>query len=239
MPSRLGNGNRLLAGLSDFESEHLLRHMTEVSLVQGQTLWNKGNPIDAAYFPETCMISISALINDHDRVDVAAIGNEGVVGLPMLFSPDRSSCSAVVQVPGRAARIDAWALREEAAHEGPLQQLLQRYAQAFMTQISQTSACAHSHRAQQRLARWLLTAQDCAGRSEFPLTHDFLAQALGVRRATVTEVAGAFQAAGLIRYRRGAIVILDRAGLRHASCSCYRVVQDEFDRLFGVVTNAA
>jgi CRP-like cAMP-binding protein len=118
--------------------------------------------------------------------------------------------------------------------EGPLHRLLQLYVQAFMTQVSQATACNRLHRVDQRLARWLLTAQDRVGRAEFPMTHEFMAQILGVRRATITEVAGSFHENGLVRCRRGAVAILDRGGLRRTACDCYRIVQEEFDRLLSV-----
>lgn len=228
------HANRLLAALPEAEYQRLLPYLTTVSLAQRQTLWSPRAPIEAAYFPCTAMASISVVAEDDEPVEVAAIGNEGVVGLPLFLGSDSSPSGAFVQVPGEAIRMDAEVFRQESMQEGALHRILQFYAQAFMTQVSQSTACTRLHRVEQRLARWLLTAQDRVGRGEFPMTHEFMAQILGVRRATVTEIAGEFQETGLVRYRRGAVAILDRSGLRRASCNCYRVVQEEFDRLLSV-----
>jgi CRP-like cAMP-binding protein len=234
MSRYLPNGNRLLAALPDPEYQRLLPYLSPLTLAQRQTLWNPRTRIDAVYFPCTAMASISAFAEGGDPVEVAAIGNEGVVGLPLFLGSDSSPSGAFVQVPGEAVRMDAEVFRQESMQEGPLHRILQLYVQAFMTQVSQSTACTRLHRVDQRLARWLLTAQDRVGRGEFPMTHEFMAQILGVRRATVTEVAGEFQESGLVRCRRGAVTILDRAGLRRTCCDCYRVVQEEFDRLFSL-----
>ena len=226
--------NRLLAALPDADYARLLPYLTTVSLAQREPLWTPRAPIQAAYFPCTAMASISAFVENGEPVEVAAVGNEGVVGLPLFLGSDTSPSSALVQVPGEAIRMDAEVFRQESVQEGPLHRILQLYAQAYMTQMAQTTACTRLHRVDQRLARWLLTAQDRVGRGEFPMTHEFLAQILGVRRATITEVAGEFQETGLVRCRRGAVAILDRGGLRRAACDCYRVVRDEFDRLLNM-----
>ncbi len=223
--------NRLLAALPEAEHQRLLPYLSTVTLVQRQILWAPRTRIEAAYFPCTAMASISAFVEGSEPVEVAAIGNEGVVGLPLFLGSDVSPSGALVQVPGEAIRLDAEVFREEIGQEGALYRLLQCYAQAYMNQVTQSTACTRLHRVQQRLARWLLTAQDRIGRGEFPMTHEYMAQILGVRRATVTEVAGEFQESGLVRYRRGAVAILDRGGLRRASCDCYRVVREDFDRL--------
>jgi CRP-like cAMP-binding protein len=226
------HSNRLLAALPDAEFQRLLPYLSPVTLAQRDTLWSPRKPIEAAYFPCTAMASISASVDGGGQpVEVAAIGNEGVVGLPLFLGSNTSPSSAFVQVPGEAIRMDAEVFRQESMHAGPLHRLLQLYAQAFVTQISQSTACTRLHRVEHRLARWLLTAQDRVGGAEFPMTHEFMAQILGVRRATITEVAGEFQANGLVRCRRGVVAILDRDGLRQVSCDCYRVVQEEFDRL--------
>ena len=234
MSHQASNTNRLLAALPDTEYRRLLPYLSTVALAQRQTLWAPRAPIVAVYFPCTAMASISAFAEEGEPVEVAAIGNEGMVGLPLFLGSNTSPSGAFVQVPGEAIRMDAEVFRQESMQEGPLYRILQFYTQAFMTQVSQSTACTRLHRVDQRLARWLLTAQDRVGRGEFPMTHEFMAQILGVRRATITQIAGEFQEAGIVRYRRGAVAILDRGGLRRASCDCYRVVQEEFDRLLSM-----
>jgi CRP-like cAMP-binding protein len=164
-------------------------------------------------------------------VEVGTVGNEGMLGLPVFLGADSSPGAAFCQVPGRALRMPAEALRAAASVEGPLRDLLQRYAQALMDQIAQSAACNRAHSTEERLCRWLLMTHDRVGADRFPLTQEFLGQMLGVRRAGVSATASILQRAGFIRYSRGTITITDRAGLESASCGCYRVVRDEFDRL--------
>ena len=158
---------------------------------------------------------------------------EILVGLPVYLGARSHTGTALAQIPGRAYRMEAEAFRRESQH-GRLRELLQRYTLGFMTQVSQGTACNRAHSAEQRLARWLLVVHDRVGREEFPLTQEFMGQMLGVRRATVSETAGALQSAGLIRYRRGQLRVENRPGLEQASCECYRIVRSEFERLLGV-----
>jgi CRP-like cAMP-binding protein len=157
-----------------------------------------------------------------------------MAGVPLLLGSDRSIGRAVVQIAGTAERMDGAVLQREAARHDHFRRLLHLYTLAFLTQISQSTACNRLHPAERRLARWLLICRDRVGRDDVPITHETMAMMLGVRRATVTEAAGALQRAGMIRYRRGLVSIVDRKRLETASCECYQVVRAEFDRLLGV-----
>jgi CRP-like cAMP-binding protein len=231
------NRNRLLSALPRKDFARLRRgHLTTVTLERKDPVWEPNQTIEVVYFPLDAVVSVLA-VADSGVVEVATIGNEGVVGLPVFLGAERSPGRAFCQVPGRAERLAAQVFLREARKAGALRRLLQLYTQGFMVQVSQATVCNRLHSAEQRLARWLLIVADRVGREEFPLTHEFMAQMLGVRRATVTETAGALQRASLIRYRRGAITIRDRTGLEQAACECYRIVRDEFDRLLPVGPN--
>jgi CRP-like cAMP-binding protein len=230
----LPNRNRLLSALPPKDFGRLRRgRMTTVTMKQRDSVWQPNQPIEAVYFPLDAVVSVLA-VADGGVVEVATIGNEGVVGLPVFLGAQSSPGMAFCQVAGRAERLAANAFLREAHRDGALRRLLQLYSQGFMVQVSQATVCNRLHSAERRLARWLLVVADRVGRKEFPLTHEFMAQMLGVRRATVTDTAGALQRANLIRYRRGAITIRDRRGLERAACECYRIVRDEFDRLLPV-----
>lgn len=188
-------------------------------------------PIEYAYFPLDCVISIVGVMSDGSAVESATVGNEGVVGIPLFLGTDRSSQQAFCQVPGDTARIPGSAFRKLLETSVPFRTTVARYTQALFTQVSQTSACNRLHAVRPRAARWLLQTHDRVGRDDFNLTQLFLAQMLGVRRATVTEVAGELQKAGLIRYSYGEITIIDRVGLETVACECYRIIDSEFARL--------
>ena len=190
--------------------------------------------IEAVYFPLDAMISVSAADETGEGVEVGSIGCEGMVGLPVLFGAGRSTSGAVVQIAGEAERMDPANLQREASRNPTFQRLLHLYAQGFLTQVAQSSACNRLHQAEERLARWLLICRDRIGRDEIPITQETIALMLGLRRATVTEAAGTLQRQGMIRYRRGIISIVDRQRLEAASCECYAIVRTEFDRLLGV-----
>ena len=164
-------------------------------------------------------------------LEVGIIGNEGLVGTPVFLGSDRSPTKAIVQIPGEALRMEAKVFQKEMGRGGPLHGLVQRYTQAMINQISQSIVCNHRHSVEKRMCRWLLMSHDRAGADEFPLTHEFLAQMLGVCRPTVTAVAGTLQKAGLINYHRGRITIIDQKGLKAATCECYEVIAKELERL--------
>jgi CRP-like cAMP-binding protein len=224
--------NRLLAALGQEEYQRLSSHLTRVELKAKFTFWTPNQPVEAVYFPVDLVTSILAL-TDSGPIEVGTVGNEGVVGLPLFLGSASFAGTALVQIPGGAERMDSQIFRQ-VTQSGRLRDLMQRYTLAFMTQVSQGTACNRAHSAEQRLARWLLIVNDRVGRDEFPLTQEFMSQMLGVRRATVSETAAGLQRAGLIKYGRGVMRIQNRARLEQAACECYRIVRDEFERLLGV-----
>ncbi|HEX5574944.1 MAG TPA: Crp/Fnr family transcriptional regulator [Gemmatimonadales bacterium] len=227
------NANQLLAALPPEDYARLRPELATVAMKLKQILWEPNRPIEAVYFPIDAVSSILALTDGH-TVEVGTIGNEGFVGLPVFLGATTSPGRAMVQVAGQGERLDIAVFRREAHREGRLRQLLERYTQAFMTQVSQSTACNRAHSVQQRLARWLLIVRDRVKRNEFPLTHEFLGQMLGVRRATVSETAAALQRLKLIGYHRGVITIRNGRGLERAACECYGIVRQEFERLLGI-----
>jgi CRP-like cAMP-binding protein len=226
--------NHLLAVLPANEYLELRPLLTSVRLAARARLALPNRQIEAVYFPLDAVVSMSAAGDAGETVEVGSIGCEGMVGLPVFFGGGCSTCGAMVQIAGDAERMEASALQREAARSAGLRRLLNLYAQAFMSQVAQSTACNRLHPAEQRLARWLLICRDRIGRDDVPITHEAMAMMLGVRRATVTEAAGTLQRHGLIRYRRGVITIADRQRLEAASCECYAIVRMEFDRLLGV-----
>ncbi|HEX6909164.1 MAG TPA: Crp/Fnr family transcriptional regulator [Longimicrobium sp.] len=225
--------NRILTALPPDELARIEPALEWVELPLRKVVIDPNRPIRHVYFVEEGVVSMLGVMEDGTAVETATIGREGMVGLPLFLGTDRMAAQAFTQVSGHAYRMEADAFREELARDGTLPVLLGRYTQAILTLVSQNSACNRVHTAEQRCARWLLLTADRAGRETVDLTHLFLSQMLGVRRATVTEIAGGLQARGLIDYSRGRITIVDRAGLVAASCECYRVVLSEFDRLLG------
>jgi CRP-like cAMP-binding protein len=201
-------------------------------LERRHSVWRPNQPIEAVYFPIDAVVSVLA-VAEGGVVEVGTIGEEGVVGLPVFLGAGTSPGTAFCQVPGRAQRLAVKVFLREARRDGALRRRLELYTQGFMVQVSQSTVCNRLHSSDQRLARWLLTVADRVGRESFPLTHEFMAQMLGVRRATVTVTAGLLQRASLITYSRGMVTIRNHRGLEHAACECYRIVRHEFDRLLG------
>jgi CRP-like cAMP-binding protein len=222
-------GNRLLAALTPRDYKRLAVFLTAVPLEHGAVLHEPGEVIQHAYFPESGLVSFLALMEEGATVESGMVGKDGFVGHPVLLEGQFSPFRAVVQIPGAARRMEVAALRAELNRGGRLARLLARYLGAFLTQLGQTAACNGRHTVVKRCCRWLLGVHDRIGADEFPLTHEFLAAMLGVRRTGVTEVAGALQRAGLIRYRRGRVTILDRPGLEAAACCCYPVIRQAHD----------
>jgi len=198
-----------------------------------QVLYEPRSPIDHAYFPTRGVLSAIIVMEDGNSIEVATVGREGVVGLPVFLGPVTSSNQVIVQVAGSALRIKGDALKGEADRDGPLRRVLLGYQGAFLAQVGQGVACNGLHTVLQRCCRWLLMTQDRLQADVLPLTHEFLGIMLGVRRATVSEVLEPLQDDGLVRARRGKITVLDRPGLEAACCECYRTVNDEFGRLLG------
>ena len=226
--------NHLLAVIPASEFRELKAHLTTVDLRAKDRLAEPNRAIEAVYFPHDAVLSMAAVNRDEEAVEVGSVGCEGMTGLAVLLGAEQSTSRVVVQVGGQAERMDADVLQREALRNEHFRRLLHLYVQAFMTQIAQSTACNRLHEAEQRLARWLLICRDRVGRDEMPITQETMAVMLGVRRATVTEAASALQREGLIRYRRGVVAIVDRPGLEAATCECYGIVREEFDRLLGV-----
>ena len=226
--------NRLLDALPAAENERLMPLLKPVFIDVRTVLFEPGEIILAVDFPVNCVVSLVAPLGDGAAVEVATVGNEGIVGVPLVIGGSLS-VRAICSVAGWAQRVDVSNVLSEVERDGPLRAVVDDYLLAVFGQISQAAACNRLHSTEERLSRWLLTTHDRVGIDEFPITHDFLAGMLGARRATLTLSAGALQAAGLIRYHRGQVTIVDRVGLEGASCECYRVIQRSLD---GVVQRA-
>jgi CRP-like cAMP-binding protein len=222
--------NRILAGLPPTESARLGRYLKPVILRFGQVLYEPGRAISHVYFPVDSLISLLTCVDRRRSLEVGMVGNEGMAGMPFILGMGVSGVRALVQGEGHALQIAAGPFRLEFDRCPTLQSALYRYMYALMAQISQTAACNRFHEAEPRLARWLLMTRDRVMSDDFPLTHEFLAHMLGMRREGVTAAASAFKRQRLIRYERGKIQILDVKGLRVASCSCYQIVQTAFRR---------
>ena len=227
--------NHLLAALPAPDFEQLAPHLELVQLALGQTLYDPGTQMRHAYFPTTSIVSLHYVTETGASAETAGVGKEGVVGVALFMGGDTTSSSAVVQTAGQAYRLDRHVLKEQFDKGGALQRLFLRYAQALMTQMAQTATCNRYHSVEQQLCRWLLLTQDRLPDRELVMTQELVASMLGVRRESVTDAAGHLQSLGYIRYRRGHIGVLDRAGLESAACECYGVVKKELDRLLSDV----
>lgn len=225
-------GNRLLAALPGRDYKRIAGGLETVSLTLKQVLYDRSSPAKFVYFPLNAIVSLVARMSNGDIIEVATIGKEGMVGLPLFLRADNTALAAFVQIEGQALRLKAKDFRAELKRHSRFTDVLFRYTQAFLVQIAQAGACSQLHTVQQRCARWLLMCNERVGSDEFMLTQEFLCQMLGVRRATVSEVASALQEAGLLRYTRGRMTILNRAALEDISCECYRVIRSEYDRAF-------
>lgn len=225
--------NNLLAALPPEDLARLRPDLQRVELPFNHTLHVADSIVDAVLFPEAGMVSLLATLDGGEQVEVGIAGREGLVGLSLVFSDDRSLVETRVQAEGTALRLGAPAFRAEMARGAALRRLLLRYALAFHAQVTLTAACNTHHAIEQRLARWMLIAHDRAEGDDFPMTHEFISLMLGVRRPGVTIAAGMLQKAGLINYARGRIAITDRPGLEAATCECYHTTRREFARLLG------
>jgi CRP-like cAMP-binding protein len=226
--------NRLLAALPDAEYQRLIPHLEHVSLSLKQVLYEVGEPIEYVYFPHQSIVSALSTMEDGSMVEVGLVGNDGVIGIPAALGDNITATTAMVQVPDSAMRMKASLLKSEFQRGGSLQSLLLRYMQAQHAFVSQNAACNRLHYLEGRLARWLLLVCDRLESNELPLTHEFMAQMLGVRRAGVTEAANMLQHSGLIRYTRGKVTILNRQELEAASCECYEIIKGEYARLLSM-----
>ena len=230
--------NRLLSCLPQGEYKKILQHCKTVELVFGSTLCEPDQPYEYAYFPLSGFISLVTTLAAHQPLEMGLIGNEGMLGATLLLDTDRTPMRAVVQGAGTALQIDAHELQQQLLDCPILMKILQRYLYVSVAQLSQNYACTHFHEIAPRLARWLLMTHDRAHSEHFHLTHELLADMLGVRRSGITIAAGELQKQNLISYTRGNIHILDRAGLEEASCECYQALIDDYQQLFDKNTHS-
>jgi CRP-like cAMP-binding protein len=223
--------NRLLAALPPGDLERLQGRLELIPLTLGAALYESGARMRHVYFPVDAIVSLLHVLEDGSSAEIAVVGNEGVVGVSLFMGGQTTPSRAVVQSAGYAYRLRGQLLKEEFDRAGPMQNLLLRYTQALLTQMAQTAVCNRHHSLDQQLCRWLLFSLDRMAGNRLVMTQELIANMLGVRREGVTEAAGNLQRAGLIRYARGRITVLDRPGLEARSCECYGVVKRESDRL--------
>jgi CRP-like cAMP-binding protein len=222
--------NRVLTSIPVKTYQRLRAHLEPVNLGFGKILYEPGDTIRHVYFPVNCLVSLLTAVDKRRTLEVGMVGNEGMAGMPLVLGVDVSGVRALVQGGGNALRMTTTRFRTEFDRIKPLQQALFRYTHALMAQISQTAACNRFHAAEARLARWLLMTRDRVGSDSFRLTHEFLADMLGLRREGVSEAASALKRRKLIAYSRGGIQILDGRGLTASSCSCYQLVNTVYQR---------
>ena len=223
--------NRLLAALPDVEWERWRPQLELVEMPLGKVLYEPGSTLAHVYFPTTSIVSLLYVMEDGASAEIAVVGREGLVGISLFMGGATTPSRAVVQSAGQAFRLTADLMLQEFNRAGPVLHLLLRYTQALITQMAQTAVCNRHHSLDQQLCRWLLLSLDRLDSRELVVTQELIANMLGVRREGVTEAAGELQKAGLIRYRRGHITVLDRQRLEQRTCECYAVVKKEYDRL--------
>jgi CRP-like cAMP-binding protein len=223
--------NHLLAALPAADFDRLRAGLKLVPLPLGEVLYESGSQLRYVYFPTTAIVSLLYLMADGASAEIAVVGNEGIIGVSLFMGGETTPSRAVVQSAGDAYQLTGNLLKEEFNHGGAMQHLLLRYTQALLTQMAQTAVCNRHHSLDQQLCRWLLLSLDRLSGNDLVMTQELIANMLGVRREGVTEAAGHLQAAGLIKYSRGHITAVDRAGLEARTCECYAVVKKESDRL--------
>ncbi len=223
--------NKLLAALPRRDRDRLRPYLKPVAIGFEEVLYEPDGPIGHVYFPTSGLISLLLLLEDGSVAEVGRVGNEGMVGLPLFLGVRTSRTRAFVQIPGEALRMRAQVFLQEARQGGPLLDLLLRYTQALLHHAERLTACNTRHSIEQRLARWLLITHDRVQADQFEVTQEFLSQMLGVHRLSITLAASNLQKAGLIRYSRGKMRVLDRHGLEEASCHCYQAIRRQFDEI--------
>jgi len=223
--------NHLLAALSADERTRISPRLELVPMPLGEAVCESGIQMRHVYFPTTCIVSLLYVMEDGASAEIAVVGNEGIVGVSLFMGGETTTSRAVVQSAGHAYRLKGQLLKDAFFRAGPMQRLLLRYTQALLTQMAQTAVCNRHHSVDQQLCRWLLLSLDRLPSNQLTMTQELIANMLGVRREGVTEAAGKLQRAGLIRYSRGHITVLDRPGLEARVCECYQVVKKELDRL--------
>jgi CRP-like cAMP-binding protein len=225
--------NYLLAALPAGDFSRLAVKLGSVSLGLGEVLYESGEQMDFVYFPTTAIVSLLYIMENGSTAEIGLVGNEGLVGIALFMGGGTMPNRAIVQSAGKAVKLRAEDLKTEFSRGGVFQILLLRYTQAFMTQISQTAVCNRLHTIEEQLCRWLLLNHDRLQTDKLVMTHELIANMLGVRREGVTVAAGHLQEKNLISYIRGTITILDRKRLENIVCECYQVVKNEYDRLLG------
>ncbi len=223
--------NRLLSALPSEDRGLLTPHLSTVDLEKGRLLYDPGDLVDQVYFPIDCVISLMTLMENGAAIESATIGREGALGLMAAVAPRQSLSRAIVQAPGSALRIASGPLHDAWSRSAALRTLVDRHNEALFGHAIQSVACNALHAVEARFCRWLLSCHDRLDSNTVSLTQEFLADMLGVQRTTVTAVAGSLQTKGLIRYRRGVVDILDRAGLEAMTCECYGAVRRGYERL--------
>jgi len=223
--------NHLLDALPASDYERLAPHLELIPLRLGDVLYESGARLRHVYFPTTSILSLLYVMEDGASAEIAVVGHDGVVGVSLFMGGESTTSRAVVQSAGHGYRLKSNLMMQEFNRGGPVLHLLLRYTQALITQMAQTAVCNRHHSLDQQLCRWLLLSLDRLRSKELVMTQELIANMLGVRREGVTEAAGNLQKDGLIRYRRGHITVLDRAGLERRSCECYAVVKKEYERL--------
>ncbi len=222
--------NHLLASLPPAERERWLPQLERVELPLGHVVYESGSTMSHVYFPVTAIVSLLYVMENGSSAEIAVVGNEGIVGISLFMGGESTPSRAVVQSAGAAYRLDAATIKEE-FNRAPVLHLLLRYTQALITQMAQTAVCNRHHSVDQQLCRWLLLSLDRLQSNELVMTQELIANMLGVRREGVTEGALKLQKAGIVRYARGRITVLDRPALEARSCECYAVVRKEYERL--------
>jgi CRP-like cAMP-binding protein len=223
--------NHLLAALPPDELQRWLPQLEPVEMSLGQVMYESGRTLSHVYFPINSIVSLLYVMENGASAEIAVVGNEGLVGVSLFMGGDSTPSRAVVQSAGHGYRLKAQLMKDEFSRAGPVMHLLLRYTQALITQMAQTAVCNRHHSLDQQLCRWLLLSLDRLHGAELVMTQELISNMLGVRREGVTESALKLQSAGLIRYARGHITVLDRPGLEKRTCECYAVVKKEYDRL--------
>jgi CRP-like cAMP-binding protein len=229
------NQNHLLAALPTAEFERIAPHLEWVAMRLGDVLYESGGQLQHVYFPATAIVSLHYVTESGASAEIAAVGNEGLLGISLFMGGNTTPSRATVLTAGYGYRLRGGLMMEEFNRAGAMMRLLLRYTQVFITQVSQTAICNRHHSVEQQLARWLLSTLDRTPSNELTMTQELIAGMLGVRREGITEAAGHLQQEGFISYRRGHITVLDRSGLESRVCECYAVVRKERDRLLSDV----
>lgn len=228
-----GVTNRMLLALPPATLKRIRSALRPVNTAKGQVIDHVAGPIKHMYFLNRGLVSLVKTMRDGRTIEIGAVGIEGVTDPTALFGIESAALETVVQIPGRALRIERSRLRQEVANDDALREIMEKYARFAFRQLAQTAACNRLHSLEERCCRWLLIAHDSALSDTFPVTHEFLAMMLGVHRSGVSIAANLLKKAGLIEYARGRMTITDRCGLEEAACECYGAIQAELDDLFG------